>query len=363
MTHSYHIAVRPGDGIGPEVMAQAMKVLDAVRTRFGMRITTSEYDVGGIAIDRHGEPLPPATVAGAEQADAILFGSVGGPKWEHLPPAGQPERGALLPLRKHFRLFSNLRPAALYKGLEAFCPLRSDIAARGFDILCVRELTGGIYFGQPKGREGSGAHERAFDTEVYHRFEIERIARNAFEAARKRRCHVTSIDKANVLQSSVMWREIVNEVAKAYPDVQLAHMYIDNATMQLIKDPSQFDVLLCSNLFGDILSDECAMITGSMGMLPSASLNEEGFGLFEPAGGSAPDIAGQNIANPIAQILSLSMLLRFSLNAADAADAVEQAVSQALEAGHRTRDLAGDGPAVSTDEMGSLIAGFIAGEK
>lgn len=229
---------------------------------------------------------------------------VGGPKWEHLPPAEQPERGALLPLRKHFKLFSNLRPAKLYQGLEEFCPLRADIAANGFDILCVRELTGGIYFGQPKGREGSGQHEKAFDTEVYHRFEIERIARIAFESARKRRHKVTSIDKANVLQSSILWREIVSEIGKEYPDVELAHMYIDNATMQLIKDPSQFDVLLCSNLFGDILSDECAMITGSMGMLPSASLNEQGFGLYEPAGGSAPDIAGKNIANPIAQILS-----------------------------------------------------------
>lgn len=287
MSKNYHIAVLPGDGIGPEVMNQAMKVLEAVRQRFAMHITTSQYDVGGAAIDRQGTPLPQATVAGCEQADAILFGSVGGPKWEHLPPAEQPERGALLPLRKHFKLFSNLRPAKLYQGLEEFCPLRADIAANGFDILCVRELTGGIYFGQPKGREGSGQHEKAFDTEVYHRFEIERIARIAFESARKRRHKVTSIDKANVLQSSILWREIVSEIGKEYPDVELAHMYIDNATMQLIKDPSQFDVLLCSNLFGDILSDECAMITGSMGMLPSASLNEQGFGLYEPAGGSA----------------------------------------------------------------------------
>lgn len=224
MIKSYHIAVLPSDGISPEVMAQAHKVLDAVRQRFGLRITTSEYDVGGIAIDRQGTPLPPATVA-------------------------------------------------------------------GFDILCVRELTGGINFGQPKGREGSGQHERAFDTEVYHRFEIERIARIAFESARKRRSKVTSIDKANVLQSSILWRKIVTEVSKDYPDVTLAHLYIDNATMQLIKDPSQFDVMLCSNLFGDILSDECAMITGSMGMLPSASLNEQGFGLYEPAGGSAPLIS------------------------------------------------------------------------
>ena len=309
MSKNYHIAVLPGDGIGPEVMAQALKVLEAVRARFAMKITTSHYDVGGIAIDNHGTPLPKATVEGCENADAVLFGSVGGPKWEHLPPAEQPERGALLPLRKHFKLFSNLRPAKLYQGLEEFCPLRADIAANGFDILCVRELTGGIYFGQPKGREGSGQHEKAFDTEVYHRFEIERIAHIAFESARKRRHKVTSIDKANVLQSSILWREIVSEVAKQYPDVALSHMYIDNATMQLIKDPSQFDVLLCSNLFGDILSDECAMITGSMGMLPSASLNEEGFGLYEPAGGSAPDIAGLGVANPIGQIWSAALMI------------------------------------------------------
>ena len=360
MSKIHHIAVLPGDGIGPEVMQQAYKVLDAVRQRFGLKISTSEYDVGGAAIDKHGSPLPPATVAGCEQADAILFGSVGGPKWEHLPPNDQPERGALLPLRKHFKLFSNLRPARLYQGLEEFCPLRADIAAKGFDILCVRELTGGIYFGQPKGREGQGMHEKAFDTEVYYRFEIERIARIAFESARKRRSKVTSIDKANVLQTSIMWREVVNEIAKDYPDVSLSHMYIDNATMQLIKDPSQFDVLLCSNLFGDILSDECAMITGSMGMLPSASMNEQAFGLFEPAGGSAPDIAGKNIANPIAQILSAALLLRYSLGADEAADAIEQAVNKVLEAGHRTGDLANSNNAIGTSEMGDIIARFVA---
>ena len=359
MSKNYHIAVLPGDGIGPEVMAQALKVLDAIRQRFDIGITTSTYDVGGAAIDLHGTPLPAATISGCEEADAVLFGSVGGPKWEHLPPAEQPERGALLPLRKHFKLFSNLRPARLYQGLEAFCPLRADIAANGFDILCVRELTGGIYFGQPKGREGSGMYEKAYDTEVYHRFEIERIARIAFESARKRRSKVTSIDKANVLQTSLLWREIVNEIAKEYPDVALSHMYIDNATMQLIKDPSQFDVLLCSNLFGDILSDECAMITGSMGLLPSASLNEQGFGLYEPAGGSAPDIAGKNIANPIAQILSLALLLRYSLGAEEIALAIEAAINRALEAGYRTGDLARDGHAVSTSEMGDIIARYV----
>lgn len=266
---------------------------------------------------------------------------------------------ALLPLRKHFKLFCNLRPARLYEGLEAYCPLRADIAQRGFDILCVRELTGGIYFGQPKGREGEGAQERAFDTEVYHRYEIERIARFAFESARKRRHKVTSIDKANVLQSSILWREVVTGIAKEYPDVEIQHMYIDNATMQLIKDPSQFDVLLCSNIFGDILSDECAMITGSMGMLPSASVNEKRFGLYEPTGGSAPDIAGKNIANPIAQILSAALLLRYSFNEDKAAQAIEDAITQVLAEGHRTADLAGDGNAITTAEMGDRIAQYI----
>lgn len=359
---NYHIAVLPGDGIGPEVMIQALKVLHTISEKFALSITTQHYDVGGIAIDRHGHPLPDITLKGCEQADAILFGSVGGPKWNTLPAEQQPERGALLPLRKHFKLFSNLRPATLYKGLQSFCPLRSDIAARGFDILCVRELTGGIYFGQPKGREGIGSELRAFDTEVYYQYEIERIARLAFESARKRRNKVTSVDKANVLQTSILWRETVSKIAKDYPDVTLQHIYIDNATMQLIKDPSQFDVLLCSNLFGDILSDECAMITGSMGMLPSASLNEQGFGLYEPAGGSAPDIAGQNIANPIAQILSLALMLRHSLDAPLAADCIERAINKALEMGHRTPDLAGSEQAITTEQMGTIIAELIAEE-
>ena len=258
---------------------------------------------------------------------------------EHLPPNDQPERGALLPLRAHFKLFCNLRPARIYTGLEQFSPLRADISDRGFDIACVRELTGGIYFGQPKGREGEGAMEKAFDTEVYHRFEIERIAKIAFESARVRKSRVTSIDKANVLASSILWREVVTQVAKSYPDVALNHMYIDNATMQLIKDPSQFDVLLCSNLFGDILSDECAMITGSMGLLPSASLNESGFGLFEPAGGSAPDIAGKGIANPIAQLLSAALMLRYSLRQEPAAQAIEQPVAPTLAEGYSTAAL------------------------
>ncbi|MGR5164768.1 3-isopropylmalate dehydrogenase [Vibrio owensii] len=356
---SYKIAVLPGDGIGPEVMAQAHKVLDAIEKKHGIAFERDEHDVGGIAIDNHGCPLPESTVKACEESDAVLFGSVGGPKWEHLPPNDQPERGALLPLRKHFQLFCNLRPAQIHSGLEAFSPLRADISGRGFDIVVVRELTGGIYFGQPKGREGEGPTEKAFDTEVYHRYEIERIAKIAFESARLRRKKVCSIDKANVLQSSILWREVVEDIAKDYPDVELSHMYIDNATMQLIKDPAQFDVMLCSNIFGDIISDECAMITGSMGMLPSASLNESKFGLYEPAGGSAPDIAGKNIANPVAQILSAALMLRYSLGEETAAQDIETAVSKALSAGELTGDLAGDNPALSTSEMGDKIAEYI----
>ncbi|MEH0742098.1 3-isopropylmalate dehydrogenase [Vibrio cholerae] len=356
---TYNIAVLPGDGIGPEVMAQANKVLDAIESKHGIRFEREQHDVGGIAIDNHGTPLPESTVKACEESDAVLFGSVGGPKWEHLPPNDQPERGALLPLRKLFQLFCNLRPAQIHSGLEAFSPLRADISERGFDIVVVRELTGGIYFGQPKGREGEGANEKAFDTEVYHRFEIERIARIAFESAQLRRKKVCSIDKANVLQSSILWREVVEQIAKEYPDVELSHMYIDNATMQLIKDPAQFDVMLCSNIFGDIISDECAMITGSMGMLPSASLNESKFGLYEPAGGSAPDIAGKNIANPVAQILSAALMLRYSLGEEAAAQDIEHAVSKALAAGELTTDLAGKNPALTTSEMGDKIVGYI----
>ncbi|MDC4236690.1 3-isopropylmalate dehydrogenase [Pasteurella multocida] len=353
---TFNIAVLSGDGIGPEIMAEAIKVLDVVQQKYAFKLHYRYFDVGGIAIDNHGTPLPEATLKGCEESDAILFGSVGGPKWEHLPPAQQPERGALLPLRKHFALFCNLRPATLYKGLEKFCPLRADISAKGFDMVTVRELTGGIYFGQPKGREGEGANEKAFDTEVYHRYEIERIARVAFDTAMKRSKHVTSVDKANVLISSVLWREVVCDVAKDYPEVTLDHIYIDNATMQLIKQPEFFDVLLCSNIFGDIISDECAMITGSMGMLPSASLNEKGFGLYEPAGGSAPDIAGKGIANPIAQILSAAMMLRHSFNLNEAATAIENAVKNVLAEGQRTADLADESQPLSTQQMGDLIA-------
>ncbi len=351
------IAVLAGDGIGPEVMREALKVLDAVQERFALRLSTEFADVGGAAIDRHGTALPSGTLAVCQAADAILFGSVGGPKWEALPPAEQPERAALLPLRKHFDLFCNLRPARVFKSLAAASPLKPEIVGDGFDIMCVRELTGGIYFGRPKGREGSGPEEKAFDTMVYTRREIERIARAAFEIARLRRRRVTSVDKANVLTNMVFWREIVTQLAGEYPDVSLDHIYIDNAAMQLIRNPQQFDVLLCGNMFGDIISDETAMLTGSMGLLPSASLNGTRFGLYEPAGGSAPDIAGKGVANPVAQILSAAMMLRYSFDLAAAADAVEKAVVETLEAGILTADIAPPGMrAVGTVAMGDAIA-------
>lgn len=361
MTTVKKIAILAGDGIGPEVMAEAVKVMDTVKTKFGFDMEYRYADVGGAAIDNHGKALPESTIATCEWADAVLFGSVGGPKWENLPPDEQPERGALLPLRKHFGLYCNLRPAKVFPSLAAASPLHPGIVKEGFDILCVRELTGGIYFGQPKGREGEGPQEKAFDTMVYTRYEIERIARMAFDFARKRNGKVTSVDKANVLTTMVMWREVVTEIAKEYPDVELNHIYVDNATMQLVKDPHQFDVMLCGNMFGDIISDECAMITGSMGMLASASLNEDKFGLYEPAGGSAPDIAGQGIANPLAQILSAAMMLRFSLDEGEAADAIEAAVSATLDADIRTGDIAGDTiTPVSTAAMGDAICARLA---
>lgn len=350
------IAVLAGDGIGPEVMAEAVKVLEAVQKQFAVELSFTAADVGGCAIDHHGEALPAATLALCEHSDAILFGSVGGPKWENLPPPQQPERAALLPLRKHFDLFCNFRPARVFKSLTAACPLRPDIVRDGFDVLCVRELTSDIYFGQPKGRDGTGLEERAYDTMLYTRFEIQRIARMAFEAARLRRKIVTSVDKANVLTTMVLWREVVIEVAKEYPDVQLNHIYVDNATMQLVRDPHQFDVLLCGNMFGDIISDEAAMLTGSMGLLASASINKDRFGLYEPAGGSAPDIAGRGIANPIAQILSAAMMLRYSFGWDDAAAAIDRAVEKTLEQGICTADIAVDrSRAVGTAAMGDAI--------
>ncbi len=352
----YKVAVLPGDGIGPEVMQEAIKVLDCVSAQCGFKLNYTFKNIGGAAIDAQGKALPEDTLKTCEESAAILFGSVGGPKWDNLPTAERPERAALLPLRKHFKLFCNFRPARIYQGLEHLSPLRADISGRGFDILCVRELTGGIYFGQPKGIEGEGPEEKGYDTEIYHRYEIERIARVAFESAMLRRKKVTSVDKSNVLSSSVLWRKVVTEVAKDFPEVELNHIYIDNATMQLVKDPSQFDVLLCNNMFGDILSDEVAMISGSMGLLSSASLNESSFGLYEPAGGSAPDIAGKGIANPIAQILSAALMLRYSLKQEQAALKIEKAISSVLAAGKFTCDLVEKGaPSLSTAQMGDAI--------
>ena len=348
MANSYKLAVLPGDGIGPEVMDTALEVLDAVAKRFSFTVETQKLLVGGAAIDETGSPLPEITLKGCEAADAILFGSVGGPKWENLQPDLQPERGALLPLRKHFGLFANLRPGICLPELSHASPVKDSLIPNGFDVLCVRELTGGIYFGSPKGREERDGEEAAVDTMVYKKSEIERIAHVAFTAAMERDKRVCSVDKANVLAVSVLWRETVTEIAKQYPEVELEHLYVDNAAMQLIRRAPDFDVLFTGNLFGDILSDEMAMISGSLGMLPSASLgekNSEGlyYGMYEPSGGSAPDIAGQGVANPIAQILSLSMLLRYSLGESEAANAIDDAVSAVVKAGYRTGDIATGG--------------------
>ena len=368
MSRTHRIAVLAGDGIGPEVMAEASKVLRVVEKKFGFTLAETPALIGGAAIDGAGKALPSETLRICEESDAILFGSVGGPKWETLPPNEQPERGALLPLRKHFGLFANLRPCLCLPELAHASPLRAESVAGGVDVLCVRELTGGLYFGEPKFLRDTGENEAdpiAVDTMVYKKSEIERIARVAFEAARGRAKRLTSIDKANVLQNGILWRRTVTEVAKEYPDVVLLHLYVDNAAMQLIKNPKQFDVVLAENLFGDILSDEMAMIAGSLGMLPSASLGESKggtrrFGLFEPSGGSAPDIAGQGIANPIAQILSAALLLRYALDEVAAADAIDAAVKKVIASGLRTGDIWSEGTTkVGTAAMGDAIAAAI----
>jgi 3-isopropylmalate dehydrogenase len=351
------IAVLAGDGIGPEVMRVALSVLKKTVAKTGVEFSFTEAPVGGAALDLTGKPLPEETLKLCENSDAILFGSVGGPKWETLPPDLQPERGALLPLRKHFDLFANLRPAIIYSELRNASPIKAEIIGDGLDVLILRELTSGIYFGKPKGREGSGAEEFAYDTMRYSRREIERIARVAFEAARKRNKKVTSIDKANVLTTSVFWREVVVALhKKEFSDVELNHLYVDNAAMQLIVKPKQFDVVLCENMFGDILSDEASIITGSIGMLPSASLSESGFGLYEPSGGSAPDIAGKGIANPIAQILSAALMLRYSFSMEKEALQIENAVREVIKLGFRTGDIAEKGAKVlGTEEIGKEI--------
>ena len=353
------LAVIPGDGIGPEIVREARKALDQTARKFGHEIEYTELLMGGASIDVHGVPLTDETIAAAKAADAVLMGSIGGnaatSPWYQLPPDRRPEAG-LLKLRKSLGLFANLRPAILYKELRHACPLRESISEKGFDMMIMRELTGGLYFGERKTEEIDGVLT-AVDTLVYSENEIRRIAKKAFDIAGKRRKKVCSVDKANVLDSSRLWRKIVEEVAKDYPDIELSHMLVDNCAMQLVKDPSQFDVILTENMFGDILSDEASMVTGSIGMLASASLNDTKFGLYEPSGGSAPDIAGQDIANPIATVLSAAMLLRYSFDLDKEADAIEAAVQQVLTEGYRTGDIMSEGcTRVGTQKMGDLIA-------
>ncbi|HEY9744955.1 MAG TPA: 3-isopropylmalate dehydrogenase [Oculatellaceae cyanobacterium] len=356
MSASYKIAVLPGDGIGPEVVDQALKVLKAVEQKFGHRFETEMGLIGGAAIEAHGAPLPEATLNLAQSADAVFLGSVGDFKYDALDPKIRPEQG-LLQIRKAMGLYANLRPVKGYKCLEHISTLKPDVVS-GIDLMIIRELTGGLYFGQPKGREG----DKAFDTMLYTREEIERIARVAFKAARQRSKKLVSVDKANVLASSQLWREVVSEVAQSYPDVELSHMYVDNAAMQLILNPKQFDVMLTENTFGDILSDEASMLTGSLGLLPSASLGAEmpngrRKALYEPCHGSAPQFKGQNKVNPIAQILSLGMMLSYSFGLHQEAAQIEQAVEQVLEAGYRTFDVMGEGATeIGTAEMGDRIA-------
>jgi 3-isopropylmalate dehydrogenase len=354
--NTYKIAVLAGDGIGPEVMAVGLRVLGAASKRFGFEIIHEEFSVGGAAIDLFDDALPETTLKGCRESQAIFFGSVGGPRWESLPPQKQPERAALLPLRKHFGLYANLRPAKCHPSLLHASPIRPELIPDGFDLLVVRELTGGLYFGQPKKTEATATGERAVDTMVYETSEIERVTHVAFQAAKLRRQRVTLVDKANVLETSLLWRKTVKAIAPQYPEVKLEFMYVDNAAMQLVRRPQQFDVLLCENLFGDIITDEAAALVGSLGLLPSASLGEGAFGLYEPSGGSAPDIAGKGIANPIAQILSAALMLRYSFGENEAAIAIEQAVEGALAAGVRTADLVRSGEnSISTREMGRHI--------
>jgi len=349
------IAVLPGDGIGPEIVAEAVKVLEALRDRFGLKIEMEHGHIGGAGYDAAGHPLPEATLKLAKAADAVLLGAVGGPKWEPLPIAVRPEKG-LLGIRKELELFGNLRPAQVYPQLASASTLRADVVA-GLDIMIVRELTGGIYFGQPRGvRQNAKGEREGFNTLVYSESEIRRIAKVAFDIAMKRNRKVCSIDKANVLECTELWREVVTAEAKNYPQVELSHMYVDNAAMQLVRNPKQFDVMLTDNMFGDILSDEASMLTGSIGMLPSASLDANGKGMYEPIHGSAPDIAGKGIANPIATILSVSMMLRYTLGEAQLADRVDAAVSKVLDAGLRTGDIWTEGcKKVGTAEMGAAI--------
>ena len=358
----YKIALIPGDGIGPEIVSEAKKVLDKVCEKYHHTFTYSEVLLGGASIDVHGVPLTDEAIATAKASDAVLMGSIGGDAktspWYKLEPSKRPEAG-LLKIRKALNLFANLRPAVLYDELKGACPLKEEITEGGFDMMIMRELTGGLYFGERKTEEVNGVMT-AQDSLTYNEEEIRRIAKRGFDIAMKRRKKVTSVDKANVLDSSRLWRKVVEEVSKDYPEVTVENMLVDNCAMQLVKDPKQFDVILTENMFGDILSDEASMVTGSIGMLASASLNETKFGLYEPSGGSAPDIAGKGIANPIATILSAAMMLRFSFDLDKEADAIEAAVSKVLKDGYRTIDIMSDGKTqIGTEEMGSLIAANI----
>jgi len=356
---SHRILLLPGDGIGPEVVEQARRVLVATARVFDLDLIFDSADLGGVAIDCHGDPYPESTRLLARQADAILLGAVGGPKWDALPAAQRPVRGSLA-IRSDLGLFCNLRPAMLYPQLADASSLKPDVVA-GLNLLIVRELTGGIYFGEPRGVETSAdGVRRGFNTDVYDETEIGRIARLAFQFAQKRNGRLCSVDKANVLEVTMLWRDVVTEVSAEFPEIELSHMYVDNAAMQLVREPKQFDVVLTGNLFGDILSDTAAMLTGSIGMLPSASLNAESRGLYEPVHGSAPDIAGAGKANPLATILSAAMLLRYSLDEGPAADAIEAAVEHVLNAGLRTLDIAGSSAdAATTEAMGDAVVAAI----
>ena len=349
------IAILSGDGIGPEIVAEAVKVLDVLQSAHGLSVILEQAHIGGAGYDAQGHPLPEETLAVARSADAILLGSVGGPQWEKLERHLRPEQG-LLGLRSELSLFSNLRPAILYPQLAEASTLRSEVVS-GLDIMIVRELTGGIYFGEPRGiRQLQNGESQGYNTLVYSESEIERIGRSAFEIARKRSGRLCSVDKANVLEVSELWRQVITRMGQEYPDVELSHMYVDNAAMQLVRAPKQFDVIVTGNMFGDILSDAAAMLTGSIGMLPSASLDSNGKGMYEPIHGSAPDIAGQGVANPLATILSVAMMLRYSLNEAALADRVESAVGTVLDAGLRTADIASGGmQTVATAAMGDAV--------
>ena len=350
---SKKILILPGDGIGQEIIAQAVKVLNALKNNFSLNVELEYGFIGGTAYDETGSPLPQQTLDLAKQSDAILLGAVGGTQWENLERDLRPERG-LLGIRAELELFSNLRPAILYPQLANASTLKPEVVS-GLDLMIVRELTGGIYFGQPRGIEEKNGEKFGFNSATYLESEIRRIAHSAFQIAQKRDNRVCSVDKANVLEVCELWREVMESVAKEYPSVKLSHMYVDNAAMQLVRDPKQFDVMVTSNLFGDVLSDCAAQLTGSIGMLPSASLDKNNFGMYEPIHGSAPDIAGKNIANPLATILSVAMMLRYSLNEETLAQKIENAVSKALDKGFRTIDIAQGGKSISTDEMGDCV--------